>query len=194
MATTIIKSFNSDNQAEVTSDNALKVTGNISATNPSVGTNGDPSPDSSTAIGAEDPSGNLQPLKVNSEGKLLVTAEQVFETQDVIVVFNEEAAVPVGLQTTINTYTAPVGKISYLLSIFNSGGNRAEYQIYNNGSLFDKQYSNVTQLSTPFDYKTGSSTVPGMVIPVGNVLEVKVINSGTDPTSFNSRLLILEVT
>lgn len=73
MATTIIKSWNSDNQAEVTADHELKITGDISATNPSVGPSGDPAPTSGTLAAGVDPNGNLQPLKVDADGKLIVT-------------------------------------------------------------------------------------------------------------------------
>lgn len=164
------------------------------ATNPSIAPNGDPIPSSSTQIGGEDSSGNLSPLQVSDAGRLLVDSGQIFGIQDLVVKYNEVSVIAVGMETSINTYTAPMGKISYLLTILNSGGNRAQYNIYNNGTLFDRQYTNVAQLSAPFDYKTGSGSVPGMVIPVGNIIEVKVTNSGTSTADFNSRFMILEVT
>lgn len=74
MATTQIKSYNSDNQAEVTADHELKVTGNISATNPSVGPTGVPAPTSGTLVAAIDPSGNLEGLKVDATGALITNA------------------------------------------------------------------------------------------------------------------------
>lgn len=194
MAVTIIKSWDSDNQAIVTDDHELLVTGNITTSNASVGLNGATAPTSSTEVAAIDPNGNLAPLLVDSTGALIVNTSGSFAIQDVQVLFNEVAAIAVGVETTINTYTAPIGKISYLLSILNSGGNRAQYNIYNNGILFDRQYAPVTTLIAPFDYKTGSSQVPGKVIPIGDTIDVKVVNSGTDPTDFNSRFLILEVT
>lgn len=194
MAVTTIKSYNSDNQAEVTADHELKVTGTISATNPSVGTNGAPAPASSTEVGGVDPNGDLQGLLVDSNGALIVNTSGSFGVQDLRVVFMEVAAIAVGIETTINTYTAPIGKISYLLSILNSGGNRAQYNVYDNGVLLDKQYAPVTNLSAAFDYKTGAGSVPGYVIPVGNVLTSKVVNSGTGAADYNSRFLILEVT
>lgn len=127
-------------------------------------------------------------------GALNVNAAPIFVTEDIVVLFNEVSTISIGLETTINTFTAPSGKISYLLSILNSGGNRAQYNIYLNGVMFDRQYTNVTQLTAPFDYKTNSSSVPGMVISVGDVITVKVVNSGTTTADFNSRFLIMEVT
>jgi hypothetical protein len=198
MATTQIKDgYNggSDNQLKVNPDGSINVdvTGSITATNPSVGADGSAAPDYSTLIGGINPSGKLQGLLVDSSGLLEVNAGQIFGVQNLRVLYNEVTSIAVGVETTINTYTAPVGKIAYLLTINCSGGNRAAYSIYNNGTLFDKQYTPVTNLSALFDYKTGSSSVPGMVIAVGNTITVTVINNGSDSTMFNSRLMILEV-
>lgn len=46
-----------------------------SGSNASVGGNGAPIPSSSTEVGAEDPSGNLQPLQVDATGALLVNLD-----------------------------------------------------------------------------------------------------------------------
>ena len=167
---------------------------NINASNLSIGTNGALAPTSSTQIGGVDGFGNLQPVLIDTDGRLEVNAGQLFGVQDLVVQYNEVSAIAVGIETTINLYTAPVGKTAYLLSILTSGGNRAQFNIYNNGVLFDRQYTNVTQLTAPFDYKTGSGSVPGMVIPVGNTIAVKVVNSGTSATDYNARFMILEVT
>ncbi len=164
------------------------------SSNPSVGLNGDPAPIYSTEVGATDPNGDLQSLLVDADGALIVKSFGAFVTQDLKILFNEVTNIAVGIATDINTYTAPSGKTSYLLSIINSGGNRATYNVYFNGSLLDRQYTNVAQLSAPFDYKTGSSGVPGMVIPVGQILRVETVNSGTSVADFNSRFMILEVT
>lgn len=176
--------------------NITGVIRNINATssNPANGNNGDPVPLVSTQVGGETPSGDLAALQIAANGRLLVDSGQIFGVQDLKVLFNEVSTIAVGVETAINTYTAPAGKTVYLLSILNSGENRAQYNIYNNGVLYDRQYTNVTQLTAPFDYKTGSGSVPGMVIPVGNTISVKVVNSGTSTASYNSRFLILEVT
>ena len=196
MAVTTIKDgFNggSDNQLKVNSDGSINVTGGGSS-NASVGLTGQTAPTSATEIGAIDSSGKLQPLLIDSTGRLEVDAGQIFGVQNLKVLFNEVTAIAVGIETTINTYTAPVTGIAYLLTILNSGENRASYQVYNNGTLFDKQYTVPTQLSAQFDYKTGSSSVPGMVIAAGNTILVKTTNSGTTSASYSSRFMILEVT
>lgn len=203
MATTIIKSTDSDNQAKVDSTGhlfvtdggqPLAVTGSFTATNPSVGTNGSPTPASSTQAGGKNPSGNLAPFLIDATGALVVTSNAVFTVQNLNISFNEITAIAVGPETSIVSYTAPPATISYLLTINTAGQNRAQYNIYNNGVLVEKQYTNVTVLTSLFDYKTGASSVPGFVIPIGNVIEVKVINAGTSSANFNARLMILEVT
>lgn len=159
----------------------------------SIGPNNVTAPTYSTQVGGIDPNGLLESIKFDTNGALLVNTSGSFAVQDLEILFNEVAAIAVGAETEINTYTAPSGKISYLLSILNSGGNRGQFNIYNNGVLFDKQYTNVTQLTAPFDYKTGSSNVPGLVISAGAVISVRVINAGTSAADFNSRFMILEV-
>lgn len=75
MASTTIKDgYNggSDNQALVDSAGNLHVTGSISATNPSVGTNGATAPTSATEVAGIDPSGNLHPLQTDSSGNLKI--------------------------------------------------------------------------------------------------------------------------
>jgi len=73
MATQTIKSYNTDDQAFVTPAHELLVTGNVTASNPSVGTAGQPAPTSVTEVGGVDPSGNLQPIKVDSSGAVIVS-------------------------------------------------------------------------------------------------------------------------
>lgn len=174
--------------------NITGVVRSINSTNPSVGSNDSTAPTSSTQIGGVNQNGNLEALSLSSDGRLLVDAGQIFGIQNLKVQYSEVSTIAIGIETIVNTYTAPAGKISYLLSNLCSGGNRAQFNIYNNGVLFDRQYTNVTQLTAPFDYKTGSGSVPGMVVAVGNVIEVRVVNSGTSTADYNSRFMILEVT
>lgn len=143
-------------------------------------------------VNIQDTNGN--PITATAGSLNVNVVDTAFGTQNVRVLYNETAAVAVGIETTINTYTAPSGVTSYLLSILSSGENRGTFNVYNNASLLDRQYTNVTQLTSNFDYQTGSSTVPGLIIAVGNVLTVTTVNAGTDTALYNARFLILEVT
>lgn len=73
MATIIIKDWLKDNQAAVNDDHELLVAGTFTATDASVGPTGQPVPLDASFAGAQDPSGNLVGLKVNSAGALLTT-------------------------------------------------------------------------------------------------------------------------
>ena len=56
---------------------SVSVSGSITASNPSIGTNAATAPTSSTQIGAQDGSGNLQPLQVNASKALKVDGSAV---------------------------------------------------------------------------------------------------------------------
>lgn len=64
--------------------------------NPSVGVNTAPAPSSSTQVGGQDPSGNLQPLQVDANGNLLVSQDPSI-VQHVIV---DSSALPAGASTS----------------------------------------------------------------------------------------------
>lgn len=51
---------------------ALRVEGDITVSNPSVGPNGSTAPTSSDQVAGQDPSGNLQPLQTDAAGDLKV--------------------------------------------------------------------------------------------------------------------------
>lgn len=173
----------------------VTINGELETINASIGMNGQPAPASSTQVGAVNPSGDLVPLEVNAAGELKVAGLAVFDTQDVKVLFDKTPApIAIGIETLVNTYTAPPAVISYLLNIRASGENRAEYNVYLDSVLLDQDYTNVTDLKALFDYKTGASSVPGMIIPTGSIIELKATNNGTTTANYSARFLILEVT
>lgn len=74
MATVIIKSTSSDNQAIVNSDGRLLVsTDGSGGGNASVGMTGDAAPTSGTEIAGINPDGDLQGLSVDADGKLNIS-------------------------------------------------------------------------------------------------------------------------
>ncbi len=167
--------------------------GNVTVSIPAVGNTDSPAPNSAIEIGGVDPSGNLVGLLTNSDGALIVSANGSFAVQTVVISYNEVSSVPVGVETVINTFVAPSGFTSYLLSIVCSGQNIGQFNIYLNGVLFDRQYLSYTLFNILFDYKTNSSSVPGFVMNPGDILSIKAINSGLSSTLFNARIMILEV-
>jgi hypothetical protein len=79
-ATTIKDGYNggSDNQLKVNPDGSINVNGGGGGgSNASVGPTGQPAPSSATEVAGVDGSGNLTPLKVESDGTLHVTGSSV---------------------------------------------------------------------------------------------------------------------
>lgn len=81
-----------------------------SGSNASVGTNGATAPSSSTEVAGINPSGNLQPLRTDASGNLLVAPATTIAPSHVIV---DSSALPAGastsaLQTTGNTSLAAI--------------------------------------------------------------------------------------
>jgi len=161
--------------------------------NPSIGVINTPAPTSATQAGATNPSGNIESLLVDSNGALIVNTSGSFEVQNLNVLYNEVSAVAVGIETTINTYTAPVGKTCYLLNILGAGQNIGQFNIYSGVPLFDKQYLSYTLFNVTFDYKTGVNSVPGYVVASGSTIKVTAINAGSSSCMYNSRIMVLEV-
>lgn len=132
MATTIIKSWDSDNQAEVTADHELKIAGNITASNPSVGPTGSPAPTSGTLAAGIDPSGNLHPLQTLADGTLIVTT-------------GNEA---VGFSTLAPGYPTQMSVGNTSIQIFPANPLRKYAHIFNNSSeAIFIQYSSAAALN-----------------------------------------------
>jgi hypothetical protein len=169
-------------------------------------------------ISIKDPTHDYQ-AKVDSTGHLLVTSGStggdvnIFDsagnpltstggalnvniggiTANSILVYNEQTSVAVGIETTIATYTAPVGKLAYLLWVFVAGQNVGQWKIYNNASVYDQKYTSASELNENFDFQTGLTSVPGQLIAVGNTLSITVNQIGLSPANFNARIQILEI-
>ena len=135
MATDIIKSgalpgqIAPDNQALVDSTGHLyvtpggepfPVTGTITATNPSVGTNGATAPTSSTQAGGVNPSGNLEPLMVNSAGALEVAGTFT--------------SISSGFSTITPGYPTQIAVGTTSKQLFAANANRVYAHIFNNSA------------------------------------------------------------
>jgi hypothetical protein len=171
-----------------------RVTSSSSQTvNRSIGPIGDTAPTFITLAGATDPSGNAESLSVDAAGRLLVTTAGTAGVTTSSL-FYDEVNIPVGPETNVMSYTAPIGQTTYLLSISASGQNIGQFNIYLNGLLSDKQYLSYGTYHVNFNYETGSVQFPGILIPVGNVVLVTAINAGQGSAFYNARMLILGVT
>lgn len=126
------------------------------------------------------------PLNVNIVG--------VNPSQVSVLVYNEVTAVAVGVETTIATYTAPAGPTtSCLLLVYAGGTNVAQWKIYNGSSVYDSKYTSAAELNGNFDFKTGSSIVPGQIIGPGSTIVVTANQIGTSSGTFNARIQVLQI-
>lgn len=181
MATTTIKDGfqnGSDNQAKVDDTGHLYVTmagGGVSSNVDIFDSNGNPI----TATGGA--------LNVNIAG--------VNPNQNSVLKFMENASVSVGVDTVLVTYTAPAAPtVACLLLVYVGGTNVAAYTIDNSAAgTYDKKYTSAAGLNEEFDFKTGSSIVPGQIIGAGNTITVTVNQIGTSSGDFNARLQVLEI-
>lgn len=108
--------------------------------------------------------------------------------------FAEITSLASGTETTIVTYTAPVGKDTYLLASEASGTNIAQYTIYVNASAISKSYTYFGgNLKTEFDFRTTEFDFPGLKVSPGDVLTIKVLHGRPSLGDFNARLLAMEI-
>lgn len=82
---------------------AIPITGSITATNPSIGTNGSAGPSMTTQVGGVDGSGNLQAAKVNASHAFLVDGSAVTQPVSAASLPLPAGAATSTLQTTGNT-------------------------------------------------------------------------------------------
>lgn len=102
-----------------------------------------------------------------------------------VILYDEDLAVPVGVDTNILSYTVPVSTKSYVRNIRFSGDNRAVYRILKNSIKIRE----VQTWWARFDDETffGSSD-GGLVLIEGDVLDILVFNKGTDPVRFTASM------
>lgn len=133
-------------------------------------------------------------LDINPDGSINVNIVSTGVTRNTINTYNEITSIASGSETTISTYTAPVGKTTYITRIEATGTNIAQYQVYKNLSVISKFYTNFgSDLSTTFEYMTGIGDFPGLKVNVGDVITIKVLHSRAAAGDFAARIQSIEV-
>lgn len=129
-------------------------------------------------------------LAINPDGSINVNLTQS-NPGDLKSFYNEITAVATSVLSTIQTYTAPVGKTTFLQKIEVSGSNIAEYTVEINAAVQDKKRTYFSgPLNAEFRFvETGT----GLPLQVGDVVTVRVIHLRPDTGDFNSRLQVIEV-
>ncbi len=134
-------------------------------------------------------------LQVNPDGSINVNSTTTTAGPKLVInSYNEISSLASGSETTISTYTAPLGKISYLTRIEAAGSNIAQYRVFHNATAISKYYTNFgADLSTSFDFTTNVFDFPGFKIPVGDTITIKVLHSRPYVGDFNARIQTVEV-
>ncbi len=109
---------------------------------------------------------------------------------DSVYVYNEVTNVSPGVETLIVSYTAT--GTAYMQQVKVSGTNVAEFRVYKNTIVVDKAYTSFTQYNELFEYFTGNSTAPGVLLIAGDLIEIKAIQNRPSTCSFSAVIQILE--
>lgn len=103
-------------------------------------------------------------------------------------VFNEITSVSAGIETVVAIFTNNTLAIGYLQKVSVAGNNMAEYRIYLNDDIIDKQYSSLTQFNLEFNYLPGNSGHQGLELERNDKIYVKVIHNRPDLGIFSARI------
>ena len=142
----------------------------------------------SGTVQVQDTDGDI--LEVNPDGSINVSIVGS-STGDVVSAYSEVTSVATSVLTTIGTFTAPVGKTTYLQTVNVAGTNIAEYTVELNSVVIDKKY---TYFSGPMNEKfTFAETDKGLKLAVGDVVRSRVIHVRPFTSSHNSRIQVVEV-
>lgn len=129
-------------------------------------------------------------LAINTDGSIN-TVISASNPGELVSVYNEVTAVAASVLTTVQTFTAPVAKVTYLQKIEVSGTNIAEYRIEINNVVQDKKRTYFgAELNLKFMFVELGT---GLALAVGDVVTVKVIHARPDVGDFNSRIQVVEV-
>lgn len=129
-------------------------------------------------------------LAINPDGSINVNVT-TSNTGVVKSLYNEITAVGTSVLTTIDTYTAPVGKVTYLQKVETSGTNIAEYTIEINSVVKNKKRTYFgNSLNAEFIYAQSGTGLP---LNVGDIITVRVIHSRPMIGNFNSEIQVIEI-
>lgn len=128
-------------------------------------------------------------LKINPDGSISVVLIPDGSAEP-INVYGESTGVLQGVETTLVTYTVPVGKIAYLHRVECSGENIARYQITLNAVVFaTRRTHHGSGLTTDFEF-TGPDS-GSCVLQPGDTVEVLTLHNRPFSGDFEARAQFL---
>lgn len=113
----------SQNQALVNDQGQLLVQGEMSVTNPSIGTPGQTAPTMTSGVAGVNPSGKLTPLQTDTNGALITTAEMVMVEGFNTIAPGYPVQIPVGTNSTVLLPVNPLRAYAHVI-------NNSSYKIY----------------------------------------------------------------
>lgn len=131
-------------------------------------------------------------LIVNADGSINVVYNPASSPVTPVNTFNDATSVPTSTDTTVTSYTAPVGKTTYLQKITASGTNIAKYEVKVNGVIVDRKR---TYFSGPFDveFEFSNEVNNGYPLSVGDVVTLVVNHTRAATGDFESRIQSIEI-
>jgi len=128
-------------------------------------------------------------LLINPDGSINVNSSNPQGTS--VSTYNEILSVTTSITTTVVSYTAPVGKTTYLQLVEVSGTNIAQYVIKVNGTPINKVYTYFgSGLSNTFNFSANSNS--GFPLSVGDLVIVEVTHLRGPDGDFNGRIQSIE--
>lgn len=130
-------------------------------------------------------------LQINPDGSLNVNITPSNTSARIESTYNEISSLAASLPTLLVSYTAPVGKLSFLQKVFVSGDNIATYKVKLNGTVIEtvRTYFGGA-LNATADFSDASR---GKLLSVGDVVTVEVEHQRPFNADFNGRIQTIEV-
>ncbi len=128
-------------------------------------------------------------LRVQGEFSLTVDPNN---NNEIVSLYNDINSVVKSVLTTVATFTAPVGKTTYLQWCSAGGSNIATFQVEINGTIIDKRRTYFgAALTTDFEFK--GSAESGIELAVGDVVRIRAIHERPNVGDFEGRIQVLQV-
>lgn len=100
--------------------------------------------------------------------------------------YGESLGVATGVPTTVVSYTVPVGKKFIMSIVQGAATNRADYEVQVGAVTIAKRYTQVTVLSTDFNF--GAGFVVGVEVAAGVTIDVVITHNQPGTADMNATI------
>jgi hypothetical protein len=107
--------------------------------------------------------------------------------------YNEVLAVASGSNTTVATYTVPLGSTAFLQRIEVGGTNVAVFTALLNGSPINKKRSYFgASLDVTMEFQADETQAPGLTLSAGDIITIKALHNRPSSGDFSARIQVIE--